>query len=120
MNAYSTSIPSGEVRIKPAPFPWALAASSTDNLQIGRSDTSWVVSGGYAEVNSMMKSAKICPLIVVLSLYPMSKSLSSKAHFTSLRDISCLFNICFNGCSVGILIVWAWKYGRSLLAVVTN
>ena len=102
MRAYSTSILSGEVRIKPAPLPWALAASSTDNLYRGRSDASWVVSMGSIEVNSMMKSAKICPLIAVLGLCLMSNSLSSMAHFTSLLEVFGLCNICFIGCSVGI------------------
>ena len=91
-----------------------------DNLQRERLDASWVVSVGSTEVNSMMKSAKIFPLIAVLSLYLMSNSLSSMAHFTSLPEVSGLCNIFFIGCSIGILIVWAWKYDRSLLAVVTN
>ena len=54
-------IPSGEVRIKPTPLSWALAAPSTDNLQMGWSDVSWAVSVGSVEVNFMMKSAKIFP-----------------------------------------------------------
>ena len=61
---------------------------------------------GSAEVNSMMKSAKICPLIDVLGLYLMSNSLSSMAHFTSLPKVSGLCNICFIECSVGFFIVW--------------
>ena len=109
LSAYSTSIPSGEVRINPAPLPWALAAPSTDNLQIGRSDASRVVSVGFAEVNSMMKFSKICPLTVVLGLYLMSNSLRSMAHFTSLLKVYGLCSIWFIGCSVGISIVWAWK-----------
>ena len=40
LSAYSTSIPSGKVRIKLAPLPWALTAPSMDNLQVGRSDAS--------------------------------------------------------------------------------
>ena len=68
----------------------------------------------------MMKSAKIFPLITVIGLYLMSNSLSYMAHFTSLPEVSGLCNICFFGCSVGISIVWAWKYGRSLLEVVSN
>ena len=107
MSAYSTSIPSREVRIKHAPLPWTLAAPSTVNLQIGRLDASWTVSVGSAKVNSMMKSAKIFPLIVVLNLYLMSNSLSSMTHFTSLSEVFGLCNICFIGCSVGISIVWA-------------
>ena len=81
---------------------------------------SWAVSVGSAEVNSMMKSAKIFPLIAVLGLYLMLNSLSFMTHFTSLLEVSGLYNICFIRCSVGISIVRAWKYGRSLLAVVTN
>ena len=77
-------------------------------------------SVGSAEVNSMMKSAKTCPLIVVLGLYLMSNSLSSMAHFTSLPEVSGLCNICFIRYSIRSSMVWAWKYGRSLLVVVTN
>ena len=87
---------------------------------MGRSDASWAVSEGSAEVNFMMKSTKICPLIAVLGLYLMSNSLSSITHFTSLPEVFGLCNICFIGCYVGISIVWAWKFGRSLLEVVTN
>ena len=65
--------PIREVRINPALLPCALTALSTDNLQMGRSDASWVVSIGFVEVNSMMKSTKTCPLIAVLGLYLMSK-----------------------------------------------
>ena len=75
---------------------------------------------GSAEVNSMMKFAKIFPLITVLGLYLMSNSLSSMAHFTNLPKVSGLCNICFIGCSIGISKVWAWKYDQSLMAVVTN
>ena len=64
-----------------------------------------MVSVGFVEVNSMMKSAKNCPLIVVIGLYLMSNSLSFMAHFTSLPEVSGLCNICFIGCSVGILMV---------------
>ena len=85
-----------------------------------RSDSSWAVSVGFAEVNSLMKYAKIYPLIVVLGLYLMLISLSSMTHFTSLPKVSGFCNICFIRHSVGISIVWAWKYGRSLFAVVTN
>ena len=120
LSAYSTSIPYKEVRIKPAQLLWALATPSTDNLQMGRSDASWAISMGSSKLNSMMKSAKIFPLIVVLGLYQMSNSLSSMAHFTSLPKVSGLCNICFIGCSVGISIVWAWKYCRSLLVMDTN
>ena len=80
-----------------------------DNLQMGKSSANWVVSMGCAGVlegvNSMMKSAKTCPLTAILGLYLMSNSLSSMAHFISLPEVSSLCNICFIGCSVGISIV---------------
>ena len=88
MRAYSVSIPFGEVKISPAPLPWALAALSTDNLQIGRSGASWVASVDCAEVNCMMKYAKICYFTIVLGLYLMSNSLSSIAHFICLPEVS--------------------------------
>ena len=66
---------------------------------------SWLVSVGFVEVNSMMKYAKTCHLIAALSLYLMSNSLSSMAHFTSLPEVSGLCNICFIGCSVRISMV---------------
>ena len=88
-----------------------IGGPSTDNLQMERSNASWAVSIGSAKVNSMMKSAKICPLIAVLGLYLMSNSLNSMAHFTSLLEVSSLCNVCFIGCYGGISIVWAWKYG---------
>ena len=72
---------------------------------MGRSDASWVVLIGSVEVNSMMKFAKTCPLIVVLGLYLMSNSLSSMSHFTSLPEVSSLCSICFIGCSIGISMV---------------
>ena len=58
MSAYSMLIPSREDRIKPAPLPWALVALSTDNLQMGRSDASRLVSVGSFEVNSMINVPK--------------------------------------------------------------
>ena len=105
LRAYSTSIPFGEVRIRLAPLPWALAASSTDNVQMGRLGVSWVASTGSIRVNSMMKSAKICPFIVVLGLYLMSNSLNSITHFISLPEVSGLCSICFIGYSVGTSMV---------------
>ena len=105
LRAYSTSIPYGEVRIRPTPLPWALAAPSTDNLQMGRLGVSWVASAGSARVNSIMKSAKIFPFIAVLGLYLMSNSLSSIAYFISLQEVSGLYSICFIGYSVGTSMV---------------
>ena len=37
LSAYSMSIPSGEVRIRPAPLPCAFEAPSTKSFQIERS-----------------------------------------------------------------------------------
>ena len=105
LRAYSTSIPFGEVRIRLAPLHWALAASSTDKLQMGRLGVSWVASAGSIGVNSMMKSTKICPFIVVLGLYLMSNSLSSIAHFISLPEVYVLCSICFIEYSVGTSMV---------------
>ena len=66
-----------------------------------------IASVGSTEVNSMMKSAKICPLTAILGLYLMSNSLSSMAYFISLLEVFGLCNICFIGCSVGTSTVWA-------------
>ena len=101
MSVYSISIMSREVRISPAPLPWALEAPSTDNFQMGRLGSSWVASIDCAGVNSMMKYAKIFPFTVVLGLYLMSNSLSSIAHFISLPEVSGLCSICFIRYSVG-------------------
>ena len=37
LSAYSMSIPSGEVRIRPASLPCAFVALSTESFQMGRS-----------------------------------------------------------------------------------
>ena len=39
LSAYSMSIPSGEVRIRPAPLPYAFEAPSTESFQTGRSSS---------------------------------------------------------------------------------
>ena len=56
-------------------------------------------------MNSMTKSAKTCPFIVVFGLYLMSNSFSSMAYFISLPEVSGLCNTCFIGYSVGTSIV---------------
>ena len=71
-----------------------------DNLHMGRSGVNWVASAGSVGVNSMMKSAKIYPFIVVLDLYLMSNSLNSIAHFISLPEVSGLCSICLIGYSL--------------------
>ena len=105
LSTYSMSIPSGEVKIKPAPLPCAFVAPSTESFQMGRSIGAWVFSVGSAEVNSMMKSTKTCPFITFFGLYLMSNSLSSMAHFISLPEVSGLCNTYFIGYSVGTSMV---------------
>ena len=105
LSAYSMSIPSGEVRIRPAPLPCAFKASSTESFQVERSVVVWASLAGSAVVNSMTKSAKTCPFIAVFDLYLISNSLSSIAHFISLPEVSGLGNTCFFGYSVGTSMV---------------
>ena len=105
LSAYSMSIPSGEVRIRPALLPCAFNAPSTESFQMEGLVSVWAFSAGSTEVNSMMKSAKICPFIAVFGLYRMWNSLSSMAHFINLPEVSSLCNTCFIGYSVGTSIV---------------
>ena len=105
LSAYSMSIPSGEVRIRPSPLPCAFDAPSTDSFQMEGLVSICAFSAGSAEVNSMTKSAKICPFIVVFGLYRMSNSLSSMAHFINLLEVSGLCNTCFIRYYVGTSIV---------------
>ena len=37
LSAYSMSVPSGEVRIRPAPLPYAFMVPSIESFQMGRS-----------------------------------------------------------------------------------
>ena len=105
LSAYSMSIPSGKVRIRPAPLPCAFDAPSTESFQMGGLVSVWAFFASSAEVNSMTKSAKICPFIAVFGLYRMSNSLSSMAHFINLPEVSGLCNTCFIGYSVGTSII---------------
>ena len=105
LSAYSMSIPSGEVRIRPAPLPYAFEAPSTESFQVERSVVAWASLAGSADVNSMMKSAKTCAFIAVFGLYLISNSLNSMAHFISLPEVSGLCNTCFIGYSVGTSMV---------------
>ena len=105
LSAYSMSIPSEEVRIRPAPLPCAFDAPSTESFQIEGLVSIWVFSAGSAEVNSMTKSAKIFPFIVIFYFYRMSNSLSSMAHFINLPEVSGLCSTCFIGYSIGTSIV---------------
>ena len=51
LRAYSMSIPSGEVRIKPASLPCAFEASSTESFHIGRSSSERVGSASSIGAN---------------------------------------------------------------------
>ena len=105
LSAYSMSIPSGEVRIRPAPLPCAFEAPSTESFQVERSVVAWASLAGSVDVNSMTKSAKTYPFIPVFGLDMISNWLSSMAHFISLPDVSSLCNTCFIGYSVGTSMV---------------
>ena len=85
LSAYSMSIPSGEVRIRPAPLPCTFEAPSTESFQMERSVVVWASLAGSPDVNSMTKSSKTCPLIAVFGLYLMSNSLSSMATSSVFR-----------------------------------
>ena len=105
LSAYSMSIPSGEVRIRPALLPCAFEAPSIESFQMERSVVVWASLAGSADVNSMKKSAKTCPFIAVFGLILISNSLSSMAHFISLPEVSSLCNTCFIDYSVGTSMV---------------
>ena len=87
---------------------------------MGKLDANWVVLvvEVFDGVNSMMKFSRTCPLTAVIGLYLMSNSLSSVSHFINLPEVSGLCNTCL--IFVRISIVCAWKYGRSLLGMVTE
>ena len=101
LRAYSTSIPFGEVRIRPTPLPWALAAPSTDNLQMGRSSINW---GSYCRLCWGEFHDEICqdlpfyhcpwfvPDVELTQLY--------SPHYQPSRGFG-LYSICFIGYSVG-------------------
>ena len=103
LSAYSMSIPSGEVRIKPAPLPCAFEAPSTESFHIGRSSSERVGSASSIGANSMTKSARTCPFIAVLGLYLMSNSLSSMAHFAFRR-----LPVCARPASLNTLLGLLW------------
>ena len=107
LSAYSMSILSGEVRIRPAQLPCAFEAPSTESFQVEGSVATWASLAGSDDANSMTKSAKTCPFIAVFGLYLISNSLSSMAHFISLPEVSGLCSTCFIGYSVGTSILLA-------------
>ena len=79
LRAYSMSIPSGEVKIRPTPLPCMFEAPSTESFQVERSVVAWASLAGSVDVNSMTKSAKTCHFIAIFGLYRISNSLSSMA-----------------------------------------
>ena len=85
LSAYSMSIPSGEVRIRPAPLYCAFEAPSIESFQMERSLATWASLAGSADANSMTKSAKTSPFIAVFGLYLMSNSLSFMATSSVCR-----------------------------------
>ena len=105
MSAYSMSIPSGEVRIRPAPLPCAFEAPFTESFQAEKSVVVWASLTVSADVNFMTKSAKTCPFIAIFGLYLISNLLSSMAHFISLPEVSGLCSTCFIGYFVGTYMV---------------
>ena len=103
LSAYSMSIPSGEVRIRPAPLPYAFEAPSIESFQVERSVVAWASLAGSADASSMTKSAKTCPFIAVFGLYLISNSLNSMAHFISLSEVSGLCILASSGTPLGLL-----------------
>ena len=71
-------------------------------------------------VNLAMKLATTFPFIVVCRQYCMSNSLNSIAHKAIRLVASGLFMTLLKGLSVRTTMVYAWKYGLSFHAVVTN
>ena len=67
LSAYSMSIPSGEVRIRPAPLPCAFEALSTESFQMARSVVVWASLMGSADINSMTKSPRLALLLQFLA-----------------------------------------------------
>ena len=71
-------------------------------------------------VNSAMKSAMICPLMTVRERYWMSNLLNSMAYSANQPAALGLLIACRRGLSIRTITMWAWKYGLSLRAVITN
>lgn len=67
-------------------------------------------------VSSIMKFARAWSLMAFAGTNFMSNSLSSIVHFFNLPDMSGFCSTYSTSCSIGRVIVWAWKYGCSLRA----
>ena len=82
---------------------------------------SWAVSIGSIEVNSIMKSANTCPLIVVLGLYLISNSLRSMAHlpvFLWFLVYAVFASLCVlsksRWCELGSMVEVFWRWSPIL------
>ena len=67
-----------------------------------------------------MKSASICPFMAVRKQYYTSNSHSSIAYSTICSIALRLLIARRRGLSVRTMIVWAWKYGFNVRAIVTK
>ena len=63
-----------------------------------------------------MKSTNAWPLIAVCGLNYMSNSPSSIDYLARRPEAFGFWKTCFSGNLVGIMMVWAWKYGRNFHA----
>ena len=70
-------------------------------------------------VNSAMKSATTCPLMLVCKRYCMSNSLNSIVY-SAIHPVALGLLIAHHrGLSFRTITIWAWKYGWCLWAIVT-
>ena len=74
----------------------------------------------FSVVNSAMKLAKACALIMALGWYWTSNSPGSTTHRTSHPATSELFIVFRSDLSVLTTMVFAWKYGLSFQETVIN
>ncbi|GKG44997.1 hypothetical protein Tco_0495075, partial [Tanacetum coccineum] len=88
--AYVNSAPSAFVNISLAPEP-SIQDDPFVNKVYGYGSSSGSVSSG----RSIIKSANICHLIIVLGLYWISYPSTSNFHFSILSEISKLDSSCF-------------------------
>ena len=109
---HSIMSPSSDSNMMPAPPACLLDDSFVYMLQWG--DSSAPLS------SSWVNSATTCPLMAVHGWYWMSNSLNSMAYNASRPAASGLLIARRKGLLVRTITVWAWKYGLSLQAAVTN
>ena len=100
----------------PAPPACLFEDPSIWTLHCTTTSTPWL----SMKVNSAMKSATTCPFIAVRGRYHISNSLSSTAYNTVCPATSGLLMVLLRGLSVKTTIVYAWKYGLSFRAAITN